>query len=595
MARQTLPRWDLDPIYPGITSERFLSDLSRMGELADSVDAMLDDGAFRSDDFAGWFSAILSAYQEMLDYLETLDAYANAVLTTDTSDVAAMNGLNKVEAAALQVRAVEVKLLNTLAFAEDNVERLLEEDGRFVPYRYVVGQLLEAQKHQMSPAEESLAADLNRSGTDAWGRLQEAVSSSCSTIWDATTGERKTVIQLRALAVDPDRNVRRTAFVKELEVWKEHEIDMAYALCGVKGATLALDARRGWGDPLDRSISQARIDRNVLDALISVLERNLPMFRRYLKAKAKLLGIDRLAFYDLFAPVGSFAKHWSYDEARRFIIRQFSAFSPRMGAFAAEAFERNWIDAEPRRGKVGGAYDTAFPLRGQSRILSNFDYSFSAVSTLAHELGHAYHDSIVLGLPSLLRTYPMTLAETASIFSEFIVFQGALSDSDDAGKLTLIEHFLQDACQVCVDILCRFYFENELFARRKEGDIVAEELCSMMIDCQKRTYGDGLDETALHPYMWAVKGHYYSSDLSFYNYPYAFGQLFGLGLSAKSQGDPSFPETYVKILSLTGRDSAVNVAAAAGCDITVESFWQEGMDVIAAYCDRFVAMAEKLG
>lgn len=592
---QTLPRWDIDPIYPGIKSDEFLSDLTRMGELAGHLDMLLDDEASRKTDLTKWLSDVLTVYQDMLDHLETLNAYASAVLTTDTANVDAMSGLNKVEAAALQVQAVGVKLLNVLAAEQEGIERLLVADEDFKPYSYVVGELFTAQKHQMSPAEEALAADLNRSGTDAWSRLQEAVSSSVSTIWDESTGERKTVIQLRAMATDADRAVREKAYRKELVIWKEHEIDMAYSLCGVKGTTITLDKRRGWNDPLDRAVSQARIDRTVLDALIHTLERNLPMFRKYLKAKAKLLGVERCAFYDLFAPVGTSTKRWTFKEARGFIIRQFSAFSPAMGAFAKSAFDRNWIDAEPRPGKVGGAYDTAFPLRKQSRILSNFDYSFSGVSTLAHELGHAYHDSVVLAYPSLLRSYPMTLAETASIFSEFIVFQGALADSDDAGKMTLIEHFLQDACQVCVDILCRFYFENTVFARRQEGDIMADEFCSMMLDCQKRTYGDGLDSEALHPYMWAVKGHYYSSDLSFYNFPYAFGQLFGLGLFARSKEDASFPESYVKLLRKTGSDSAVNVAATAGCDITGEAFWQEGMDIISSYCGQFCDLADGKG
>lgn len=592
---QTLPRWDIAPIYPGIKSDEFLSDLAHMGELAVQLDVLLDDESSRKGDLTKWFSEVLTIYQDMLDHLETLNAYASAVLTTDTANVDAMNGLNKVEAAALQVQAVDVKLLNALAGEQEGIAHLLNTDERFKPYAYVVNELFEAQKHQMTPAEEALAADLNRSGTDAWSRLQEAVSSSATAVWDEATGERKTVIQLRAMATDADRSVREKAYRKELEVWKEHEVDMAYSLCGVKGTTITLDGRRGWVDPLDRSISQARIDRTVLDALIHTLEKSLPMFRRFLKAKARLLGVERCAFYDLFAPVGTSTKKWTFEEAREFIIRQFSAFSPAMGVFAKSAFDRNWIDAEPRPGKVGGAYDTAFPLRKQSRILSNFDYSFSGVSTLAHELGHAYHDSVVLGYPSLLRTYPMTLAETASIFSEFIVFQGALADSDDAGKITLIEHFVQDACQVCVDILCRFYFERAVFARRKEGDIMADEFCSMMLDCQKKTYGDGLDPEALHPYMWAVKGHYYSSDLSFYNYPYAFGQLFGLGLFSRSKGDASFPENYVKLLRKTGSDSAVNVAATVGCDITSEAFWQEGIDIITSYCDQFCALAEAQG
>ncbi len=435
----------------------------------------------------------------------------------------------------------------------------------------------------MAPDLENLASDLARSGTDAFSRLQEAISSSATS---EEKGQSKTVTQLRNEAFHQDRAVRKAAFEKEVEVWKTHEVAFAAALNGVKGTTLTLDKARGYASPLERSLKQSRIEPEVLSALISTLEKNLPMFRGYLKAKAKALSLESCAFYDLFAPVGTGGKSYTFAEARTFIIRQFSLFSEDMGAFAEKAFDNNWIDAESRKGKVGGAYDTSFPLAQQSRILSNFDGSFNALSTLAHELGHAYHDSVVLAQSNLLRSYPMTLAETASIFSEYVVFQGAISSCEEDERHTLIEHFLQDTTQVCVDILSRFYFESSLFEKRSEGELIADELSALMVDSQKRSYGEGL--SVYHPYMWAVKGHYYSSDLSFYNYPYAFGQLFALGLYAQKQKDGRlFAAKYRSLLEKTGSASACEVALVLGCDITSEAFWQEGMDIIASYAQEF--------
>ncbi|MBJ2356170.1 M3 family metallopeptidase, partial [Sphaerochaeta sp. S2] len=387
-------------------------------------------------------------------------------------------------------------------------------------------------------------------------------------------------------AFNADRSIRKKAFEKELEIWKAYEVAFASSLNGVKGTTITLDARRGYTSPLDRSLTQSRIDRPILDALISTIEKNLPMFRGYLQNKAKALGLESCAFYDLFAPVGKEEQHFSYDEAHAFIVQQFSSFDPEMGSFADQAFKNRWIDPESRKGKVGGAYDTAFPLAKQSRILSNFDFTYNGVSTLAHELGHAWHDHVVLQKSNLLRSYPMTLAETASIFSEFLVFQGALEESSKEGRLALIEHFLQDATQVCVDILSRFYFESAVFSRRKEGDLSASAYSALMEDAQKRTYGDGL--CVYHPYMWAVKGHYYSSDFSFYNYPYAFGQLFALGLWAQSkQTGTDFPASYKELLGATGSLPASEVAGLAGIDLADVSFWQEAMDVIASYAKEF--------
>ncbi len=354
----------------------------------------------------------------------------------------------------------------------------------------------------------------------------------------------------------------------------------------MKGATITLDRKRKWADPLDRSLASSRLSRKSFDALIHTLEKNLPLFRSYLQAKAKLLGVEKMAFYDLFAPVGEHME-WNYSQAQDFIEEQTGAFHPAIAHLVHKAFTQNWIDAGPRENKVGGAYDTYLPKAGQSRILSNFDYDYDGVTTLAHELGHAYHDSVVAPLPALLRHYPMTLAETASIFNEYLVFSGALKKAEGAQALSLMESFIQGACQVCVDILCRYYFEKAVFEKRAGGELTPDDFSALMLQAQKATYGDALAEDGLQQSMWAVKGHYYSSDFSYYNYPYAFGQLFALGLVARSEGDSSFPELYDSLLRMTGSASAETVASYGGCDITQESFWQGGMDMIGRYIAQY--------
>jgi pepF/M3 family oligoendopeptidase len=573
----TLPRWDLAPIYPAADSPEFEADLRKVETLCAGLGNALTSGTAE-------ICKAIRQYESVLDLYENLSAYSSCCLTTATSDTVYLKAVNQVAEISLPVQHLDVLMLNFLAARKEKVLALTAEGQPLYGYGYVIAELLERQEHLLSPEMESLASDLNRSGTEAFSRLQESLSSVASAQWDEHT--EKTVVELRNEAFDPDRSIRKKAFEKELSVWKDYEVAFAAALNGVKGTTLTLDKARGYESPLDRSLSQSRIDRQVLDALVGTLEKNLPMFRTYLKAKASALGLDSCAFYDLFAPVGNGGKRYGYEEARSFIVEQFSGFLPQMGLFAEKAFDQRWIDAEARKGKVGGAYDTFFPVARTSRILANFDYSFNGVSTLAHELGHAFHDSIVLPRSNLLRTYPMTLAETASIFSEYIVFQGAVSRCDASERIVLVEHFLQDACQVCVDILCRFYFERETFARREHQELTADQYCDLMTECQKRTYGDAL--SVYHPYMWAVKGHYYSSDFSFYNYPYAFGQLFALGLYAQREKDPdSFGERYVRLLSRTGSESARAVAATMGCDIADEAFWQQGMDLVAGYVKEF--------
>ncbi len=572
----SIPRWDLTPIYPALDSEQFAHDLNEVVSLSNDLEKELASLSCN-------IVEAVHSYERILDYLENLNAYSSCLLTTETGNPAFLKAVNQVEEHALVVQRLEVLFLNFLKTREQEVLSLTKEGGPLCSYSFVLSELLEEQEHLMDPAMENLASDLARSGTDAFSRLQEAISSSAT----SEEGEQgKTVVELRNEAFHQDRGVRKAAFEKELAVWKTHEVAFAAALNGVKGTTITLDKARGYASPLSRSLQQSRIEPEVLTSLITTIEKNLPMFRGYLKTKAKALGLQSCAFYDLFAPVGTGGKSYTFAEARAFIIRRFSLFSEDMGSFAEKAFANNWIDAEPRKGKVGGAYDTSFPLAQQSRILSNFDGSFNGLSTLAHELGHAYHDSVVLEQSNLLRSYPMTLAETASIFSEYVVFQGAISKCADNERMTLIEHFLQDTTQVCVDILSRFYFESDLFEKRREGELIADELSSMMVDAQKRSYGDGL--SVYHPYMWAVKGHYYSSDLSFYNYPYAFGQLFALGLYAQKEKDgPGFAAKYRSLLEKTGSASAQDVALVLGCDITSEKFWQQGMDIIASYAQEF--------
>ena len=263
-----------------------------------------------------------------------------------------------------------------------------------------------------------------------------------------------------------------------------------------------------------------------------------------------------------------------------------------MGAFAKQAFDSGWIDAEVREGKVGGAYDEDFPKGHQSRILSNFSGEFGDLITLAHELGHAYHFSCLKGKPAVFFRYPMTLAETASTFAETIVKKDIISKCSDADLLQILDIDLQDASQVLVDILSRFYFERSVFEKRSQGELSASDFCDLMRDAQEKSYGCGLSSER-HEYMWAVKSHYYSTDLDFYNFPYAFGQLFAAGLYSRYKKEgPAFVKIYADLLSHTGSMSCEDLCKQAGFDITTRDFWRDGIQMYAAEVEKFVKLAE---
>ncbi|MDC7237666.1 MAG: M3 family oligoendopeptidase [Sphaerochaetaceae bacterium] len=568
----SLPHWNLDEIYTGCNSDDFNFAINACRENCTRVKALVKDN--------GAIEEVIKTWEKVLDTFETLDAYTSVLLSVETNNTDYLYALNRVSKLSLTVNNLEVIVINFLA---DNRTAVLNAlDNELKEYSYVIKELLEKHNHLKSQEVEAVAADLNRSGTEAFERLQEALISRTVIEYK---GEMKTVTELRNMAFSKEREIRKEAFEKEVQLLKNNEIAYAAALNGVKGSTITLDELHSY-EPLKRSLIQSRIDEKIINSLISTLEKNLPLFRKYLNKKAEMLNLDHLAFYDIFAPIGEDVKRYEFEDAKDFILDKFYGFSKEMGDFAKKAFDNNWIDAEPRKNKVGGAYDVGFPDAGVSRILCNFDYSYNGLSTLAHELGHAYHDSVVLPKSHLLRTYPMTLAETASIFSETIVLQGALERASESEKISLIETFLQDTTQVCVDILCRFYFEREVFEKRKESELSSEEFCQIMVESQKKTYGT-LSE--YHPFMWAVKGHYYSSAFSFYNYPYAFGQLFALGVFAQKQklGD-AFAPKYRRMLENTGKDSAKNVASLLDCDIESEEFWQSSIDIVATYVEDFV-------
>ncbi len=587
-----VPRWNLDAIYPGYDSEAYRRDRKELVGIAASLVRRLDDRSAKTVDSLGWLEAMLTEMDTAVGLHETLEAYVECAYAVNTNDARTLTELNSIEEDSLVLHEAQVRFRNELKSLREQLPAFAERSEIVDRLGFYLDEQITLADKQMSVEEENLAADLMRPGADAWTRLQESVSSNLTWPWEGD--ERKTVVELRSLANDPRRAVREQAYRRELDAWKSVETPIAAALNGVKGFAVILDRRRHYESPLDRAALQSRVSRSTLDAQISTMERNLDVFRSYLRTKARLLGVPRCTFYDLFAPIGEATRTWSFAEAREFIVEQFGSFSAELADFAQRAFAGNWIDAEPREGKVGGAFCASLPRARESRILANFDGSFDSLFTLAHELGHGYHGFVLNGLPYVQQDYPMPLAETASIFCETIVFNRALDQASRDDRIAILELFLQGATQVIVDILSRYQFESAVFEQRARSELRPQELCELMRQAQIDTYGDGLDHSALHPYMWAAKPHYYRSSLSFYNFPYAFGQLFGLGLYSDYTRDVrGFPARYRSLLEMTGRATATEVTRAAGFDIEDEAFWQSGIDVIAGHARELAALASE--
>ncbi|MBQ4353819.1 MAG: M3 family oligoendopeptidase, partial [Clostridia bacterium] len=440
---------------------------------------------------------------------------------------------------------------------------------------------------------EALFAKMNISGASAWSDLQSSLTSSLKADY---RGESITLSTVRNLAYDPDQSVRRDAYEAELKACETIEDSVAFSLNSIKLQVLSECALRGYESPLAKTLYHSRMKKETLDALLSAMEDYLPHFHRYLRAKAKALGHENgLPWYDLFAPMGKSDMKFTAKEARDYLLAIFAQFDSELHDMVKQAFDENWIDFYPREGKVGGAFDCGVPSAKQSRVLTNFDGSFSDVVTLAHELGHSFHDRCVFPHSILAQDYTMPVAETASTFNEQVIVSRAIELAKDKDeKLALLESQLQDACQIICDIYSRYLFETSVFENRPSEFMSAERMCELMLDAQKKAYGSGLDESCMHRYMWLVKGHYYSGGLSFYNFPYAFGGLFAKGLYAKylREGE-AFVPMYKKLLYSTSVMDVEECAQIAGIDLTDKAFWEAGLESLAQQIDEFCALLEE--
>jgi pepF/M3 family oligoendopeptidase len=592
-----LPRWDLTPLFPTVDHAEVAAAEGTLTRAVDALAALFDrrdvrdaaDGASPAatvDPAA--FDEVLAATNHVLDRFARLEAFAYGHVSTDSGDEAAQALLSRLTTIEARITALRTRFdawVGTL-----DLDALIAASPDAAAHAWPLRKAARRATHQMSEPEESLAAELGITGSSAWSRLYDDVSAGVTATVEHADGRTETlpIFAVRGLATHPDAAVRAAAFRAELAAWQANATPIAAALNAIKGETLGLGARRGWDDPLSPVLEASAVEREAFDAMQAAVDDSLADFRRYLAAKARLLGKDRCAFWDLFAPVGD-TPAVSWPDATATVERAFAGYGDDLAGLATRALGERWVDAGPRAGKVGGAF-CMHTGDGASRVLMNFDGSIDSVHTLAHELGHAYHNTALAPRTPLQRSTPMALAETASIFCETILTDRALEAADRGERLALLEADLQGACQVVVDIRSRFLFESRLFARRASSTVPARELSELMREAQVEAYGDGLDVNELHPLMWAAKPHYYGS--TFYNWPYTFGLLFGLGLYARWLDDADgFRSAYTDMLSSTGVETAAQLAGRFGIDVGDQAFWTASLDVIRGRIDDFCAAA----
>lgn len=578
--------WNLNPIYTGFDDPRFEEDLQALRRTVRDLEELTQH---LTGDSAALLKRGLTLQEQLQELAEKLLCYAELRQAACTTDAEAGSKIGKIMGVYSDSAAPVAAFEGWLAAIPD-LDSLIASDPLFEEYRFILERKKLGSLHLLPGIGEKVMAKLKISGSNAWAELQQYLTSTVKVTY---RGEEINLSAVRNLAYSAEAEVRKDAYEAELACYRSIEDSVAYALNSLKLETLNECELRGYESPLARTLEQSNMEKKTLDAMFAAIDQKLPMFRRYLKAKAHALGYENgLPWYDLFAPMGKSSTRFTTQDARDYLVELFSHFDDELSGMVARAFDEEWIDFYPRSGKAGGAFCSGVSCIGQSRILTNFDGTLGDVVTLAHELGHAFHNQCIADHRPLNHDYSMPVAETASTFNECVVMNHAIAQAaDDAEKLNLIESQLQDVTQIIVDIYSRYRFEDAVLRRRKEEFMGAAELCRIMLQAQADSYGDGLDSALRHPYMWLCKSHYYGS--TFYNFPYAFGGLFARGLYAKyAQEGASFVPIYKKLLHTTTVATAEDAAKVAGIDLTDKEFWLSALAEVEEKIDMFCALVE---
>ena len=578
--------WNLDPIYTGFDDPAFGTDLQALEGTVQDLAALTER---LSGDPVRLLKEGLALQERLAQLAEKLLCYAELRQAANTVDGEASSQMGRILGVYSECAGPVAAFESWLAQLP-NLDALIQGDDFLCQYRFLLRQRQRTSRHLLPSVGERVMAKLKISGGSAWSELQQYLTSTVKANY---RGEQLGLSAVRNLAYSPDAQVRRDAYQAELDCYGAIQDPVAYALNSLKLETLNECALRGYSSPLERTLEQSNMQRATLEAMFAAIDDRLPAFRRYLRAKAKALGHENgLPWYDLFAPMGASSTRFTTQDARDYLVELFSHFDSELSGMVARAFDNAWIDFYPRSGKAGGAFCAGVGCIGESRILTNFDGTLSDVVTLAHELGHAFHNQCIQPHRPLNRDYSMPVAETASTFNECVVMNHAIAHaSSDAEKLNLIESQLQDVTQIIVDIYSRYRFEDAVMKNRSEKFMPAPELCALMLQAQQDSYGDGLDPQQRHPYMWVCKSHYYGS--TYYNFPYAFGGLFARGLYAKYQQEgAAFVPVYKKLLQTTTVATAEDAARVAGIDLTDKAFWLSALDEVVEKIDLFCRLTQ---
>jgi len=587
--------WNLEKLYPSFDSKELLEDKKKLEHLLDSTIQWANKTLKVID--TSTLENYIQKSIEIVKLMEKLFAFGQLSFSVNVKNEKALELIEFCEKLLIKEKEIDVLFKEAIKNCA-NLDKLIENSVLLKEHEFFLLEEKQWANRLLSKEEELVMEKMKNTGSRAWEKLQDTLTSTLEVEYKNPNGniEYLPLSTVRNFAYDSNRDVRKNAYKAELKAYKHIEVSVASALNSIKAQAILENELRGFDSVLDSTLAKSRMNKETLDAMLEAMKEALPHFAKFLKRKAKIISNkDSLDFYDLFAPIGQAKLEFTELEAKDLILENFYVFSKRLGDMATKAFNDNWVDFKPKEGKLGGAFCYNLHSIKESRILGNFTGNFSDVITLAHELGHAYHGEILNNESILNSDYSMPIAETASIFCESIVKKSILDKINDNDRISILEQDISDSLQVIVDIYSRFLFENKLIIERKHSSLSVEKIKEFMLNSQKEAYLDGLNHDSLHEYMWLCKGHYYSAELNYYNFPYAFGLLFSKGLySIYLENKDFFVGKYDELLALTGKNTLEDIGKFIGIDLSKKEFWEKSINLIIADIDKFMELSKVL-
>jgi len=589
--------WDLGDLFASHDDPRIEEELARCRQRAEDFGAR-----FRGTiDVPGGPPAphLLAGLRELEAISEAMGrvgSYAMLLYASDTSREAYRNLQQTAEQRGTEIQnALLFFHLEWLTLEEDAAARLVA-DPALAPYRHHLEVARRFRPHKLSEPEEKIVNEKENTGRNAFARLHTELTAELAFPLEMDGARRDlTLSEVLALLYRPERDLRRRAMETVFGVLEQHRQVLAFVYDTLVQDHLTMDRLRRFPHPMAERHLGNEIDAEAVEQMLKVTEANYPVAQDYFRLKARLLALPRLALYDQYAPVGQALPPCTFDRARAAVLEAFGAFAPAFREIAEEFFRLRWIDAELRKAKRGGAFCASPSPAVHPYILMNYTDNLRDVMTLAHELGHGLH-----GYLSRVQTYlqydtPLTTAETASVFAEFLVFDHLVgAQPDPAVQLALVCSKIEDAFATVFRQSALTAFERLAFERRRAGRFTPEALGEAWLEANRRYYGDAVDIPEGYRWGWSYIPHFIHS--RFYCYSYVFGELLVLALYRmyKEQG-PAFVPKFIGLLEAGGSGPPEALLAPLGADFRDAGFWQKGFDEVRSLVDRAQTLAAQLG